>query len=614
MRRRAFAHEVVFWIVSGNTSNCAIRVGEADIDEPVASLELADRPTVLDRLRRHEALVCSAGEVSGIEEFVPGGVQSFAALIVPSGTTVTGVLVVGWQASEPPCDEAAVAHLRLAATALLRTLTMSRDSRATLADAILGSLAERVAVINNDGMVIAINSAWTTFPLPLKALESVRAGVNYLELCSRAVDDGLTEFAAIAEGVRAVAQGQAPVYHTTFRSPRSAGEESLLVTATPLHHAAGGAVITHANVTPEKISDLALRIGETHFYGMTDAIPIPVWIQDGAGRVIHGNEKWRQIAAVPSETSNGHGRWLDVVHPDDRARTADAFDAGFSARQTVVRELRVKTADGAYRWSVCSGAPFGGADGRLEAYICCCFDVGAQRNAEWTLSEMSSKLMAVQEEERSRIGRELHDDLGQQTALLAAKIETLLQTPRSSVTALRAGIADAKGRVQDIAVAIHNLSHELHPPKLKLLGLVKTLQSLCRDVAKESGRHVTFTAGEVPSTIAERIALSVCRVAQEALRNAVKHSGAQTIEVSLTSAAAELTLRVSDSGEGFDPLSAPAGGIGLLTMRERVEMNGGRIVIDTSSRGTTIVATLPIVLSTAAGSRHEMRSPVDRPS
>jgi PAS domain S-box-containing protein len=411
--------------------------------------------------------------------------------------------------------------------------------------------------------------------------------------------------------VTAVARGLAPLYHTTFPSPRSADDESFLVTATPLHHAAGGAVITHANVTPEKISALAQRIGETHFYGLTDAIPIPVWIQDGTGRVIHGNDRWRQIAASNAET-NGHARWIDAVHPDDRARAEAAFDDGFSSRQTVVRELRVKAADGTYRWSVCSGAPFAGVDGHLEAYICCCFDVGAQRNAEWALSEMSSKLMAAQEEERSRIGRELHDDLGQQTALLAAKIETLLQTPRSSVTTLRAGIKEARGRVQDIAVAIHNLSHELHPTKLKLLGLVRTLQSLCRDVSQESGLQVTFRADDVPSNIPEHIALCACRVAQEAVRNAVKHSGAQSIDVSLTTATAELTLRIADSGRGFNPVSAPACGLGLLSMRERVELNAGRMVIDTSSGGTTIAATLPIVLPPHVG--HEMRSPANRPS
>jgi PAS domain S-box-containing protein len=491
--------------------------------------------------------------------------------------------------------------------------TTAADTRVTLADAILGSLSERVAVIDPDGTIVAINSAWTTFPMPIKALELVRPGKNYFELCRRAVIDGHAQFAAVVDGVQAVTQGRVPRYHATVPSPHSNGDGSFLVTATPLHQVAGGAVITHAHVVPETISALAQRIGETHFYSLTDAIPIPVWIQDAAGRVIHGNGRWRQIAAADRKMAGGNAHWIDIVHPDDRARGAAAFEEAFASRQTMVRELRTKAADGTFRWSLCSGAPFGGVDGRLDGYICSCFDVGAQRNAEWALNEMSAKLMAAQEEERSRIGRELHDDLGQQAALLAATIETLLQAKSTSTEHLRAGIREARGRVQDLAVSIHNLSHELHPPKLKLLGLVKTLQALCRDVAKESGKQVTFQAGNVPSDIPERIALCACRVAQEALRNAVNHSGARTIDVSLTTAPSELSLTIADSGHGFD-LATPATGIGLLSMRERVELNAGRMVVETSPRGTTIVVSLPIKPPGAVVASHEMRSSLDRQS
>jgi signal transduction histidine kinase len=306
----------------------------------------------------------------------------------------------------------------------------------------------------------------------------------------------------------------------------------------------------------------------------------------------------------------GGARWIDLVHPDVRQRAAAEFDEAFANRQTVVRHLRMRAADGTYRLSVCSGSPFAGV-GRRDAYICCCFDVGGRQHAEWAVNDLSSKLMAAQEEERSRIGRELHDDLGQQTALLAAKIETLLRaTKRTSSHSLRAGIEEARGRVQDLAVSIHNLSHELYPPKLKLLGLVKTLQALCRDVAKDSGQAVKFQAADVPPDIPDRIALCICRVAQEGLRNAVKHSRASAIEVALSMATSGLMLRITDNGSGFDAATAASAGIGLLTMRERVELIGGRLAIDTTAAGTAIAATLPI--GPAAG--HQMRSPFDRPS
>ncbi len=247
-----------------------------------------------------------------------------------------------------------------------------------------------------------------------------------------------------------------------------------------------------------------------------------------------------------------------------------------------------------YKWSVCVGAPNLAIDGSLQDYVGLCWDISAQRRAESSLRETASKLLAAQEAERSHIGRELHDDLGQRVALLAAKLVTLARLPRTAM-ALRAGLEDAQLNVQELAVAVHNLSHQLHPAKLRLLGLVNTLDALCRDVSTQNSLQVRFRAEGVPRDVPERIALCVFRVAQEALQNAVKHSAAREIDVSLIGTASQLTLRVNDTGRGFDPLASVAVGIGLLTMRERVELSGGQLTIRAAdARGTTIEAILPL--------------------
>ena len=119
--------------------------------------------------------------------------------------------------------------------------------------------------------------------------------------------------------------------------------------------------------------------------------------------------------------------------------------------------------------------------------------ISAPAARESSLRETASKLVSAQEADRSHIGRELHDDLGQRAALLAAQLVTLARLPRvrgaASRTRRRAGVS-----VQDLAVAIHNLSHQLHPAKLRLLGLVNTLEALCRDVSKENALKVRFHA------------------------------------------------------------------------------------------------------------------------
>jgi signal transduction histidine kinase len=218
-------------------------------------------------------------------------------------------------------------------------------------------------------------------------------------------------------------------------------------------------------------------------------------------------------------------------------------------------------------------------------------DVSKPRIPDSTFRDVASRLVAAQENERIRIGRELHDDLGQQAALLAIKLDELSGNARISAAKLRAGVADAERLLHELAISIHELSHQLHPAKLKLLGLVATIEALCRD----SGARVSFSATNVPADVPEQTALCVFRVTQEALQNAVKHSGAEDIRVQLAFSGTHLTLRVSDTGSGFDPGTSDRVGIGLVTMHERVELSGGSLKIQAArTTGTIIEATIPL--------------------
>ena len=123
-----------------------------------------------------------------------------------------------------------------------------------------------------------------------------------------------------------------------------------------------------------------------------------------------------------------------------------------------------------------------------------------------------------------------------------------------------------------------------------------SLEGLCRDFSGEHGIHISLVTKEVPRDLAEDCGVTLYRVAQEAVRNAVKHSGATGIAVELTGALGQLTLRVSDDGKGFDPMTSQASGLGLLTMRERVELAGGVLTIEpVKPHGTTINVVVPIV-------------------
>jgi signal transduction histidine kinase len=211
------------------------------------------------------------------------------------------------------------------------------------------------------------------------------------------------------------------------------------------------------------------------------------------------------------------------------------------------------------------------------------------------LLALRAEFVAAQESERSRLARELHDDLGQQVALLLLKLEMAARDRQISLTGLLVTLSETGDGLRQLASAIHDLSHELFPGKLRLLGLEQTLRALCCEVSTASHAQVSFHSNGLPADVSEAAALSIVRVAQESLRNALKHSEARSIDVLLTTTASQLMLRVTDDGGGFDSVASQPTGIGLLTMRERVELLGGRLVVTTAPGcGTAIEASVPL--------------------
>ena len=214
------------------------------------------------------------------------------------------------------------------------------------------------------------------------------------------------------------------------------------------------------------------------------------------------------------------------------------------------------------------------------------------------IRELSRRLLGEQEAERARIARELHDDINQQLAILSIELDGLRSDQLQVHSAKR--LFRAMERTQGISTSVRELSHRLHPSKLRLIGLVAALDSLRRDL---SPPHLTiaFCHRDVPAEIDQNIALCVFRVAQEALGNAVKHSDAGHIWVDLTGGPSSLALTITDDGKGFDVNGSPSAGLGLISMRERVESVGAVLEIHASpASGTCLRVTVPIQASESA--------------
>ena len=217
------------------------------------------------------------------------------------------------------------------------------------------------------------------------------------------------------------------------------------------------------------------------------------------------------------------------------------------------------------------------------------------KQSEQHLRDLSVRLMSAQDAERSRLARELHDDFSQRLALLAVNLHLLRQSLPDAAEDSRAAVTDLYAQVQALARDMRRMSHDLHPARLEQLGLESAMRGLCGEVSAAHGLPIRFDARDVARDVPEAVAVCLYRVAQEALQNVVKHSGASTAMVDLAACLGELRLVVTDDGCGFDPAAQQRkDSLGLSSIRERVRSIGGRFAIDSGpGRGTRIEVHAP---------------------
>jgi PAS domain S-box-containing protein len=222
-------------------------------------------------------------------------------------------------------------------------------------------------------------------------------------------------------------------------------------------------------------------------------------------------------------------------------------------------------------------------------------DITERKRAEAALANVSRRLIEAQEQERSRIGRELHDDIGQRIALLAVELQQLTEDPLNPPE-VRGRIAELQKQTTKIADDIQFLSHELHSSKLQYLGIAAAMRGFCQEFGEQQKVEIDFQTHDLPSPLSPDISLCFLRVLQEALHNSAKHSGVRHFKVLLWGVSDEIHLTVKDSGKGFDREGARTSrGLGLISMEERLKLLNGTLSVESQpKRGTTIHARVPI--------------------
>jgi PAS domain S-box-containing protein len=349
------------------------------------------------------------------------------------------------------------------------------------------------------------------------------------------------------------------------------------------------------DITERRLMDNARRESEARFRLVANVAPVLIWMSGTDKLCDYFNDPWLQFTGHSLDQELGNG-WTEGVHPEDLQRCMETYTTAFDNREPFKMEYRLRRYDGEYRWVYDVGVPRFNADGAFVGYIGSCTDTTEHKLAEETLSSLSGRLIKAQEEERTWIARELHDDISQRLALVAIDLDRQRKDLHASAAKLRRDIGETAKQVSDLVSDIHKLSHRLHSSKLDSLGLRAAAAGLCKELSKRHNVEIDFHAEGIPVQIPQEIALCLFRVLQEALQNATKHSRAKHFQVSLVGSMNEIYLTVSDPGLGFDPEEAVKGtGLGLTSMKERLRLVSGELSLSTQlHRGTTIRVRVPV--------------------
>jgi PAS domain S-box-containing protein len=358
-----------------------------------------------------------------------------------------------------------------------------------------------------------------------------------------------------------------------------------------------------SDITERKRTEAALRESEERLRLAREAARMGTFDWDvPANRITWSHWHEELWGYAPGEFAGTYDGFARRVHPDDLAGLNAEVARCRASREPYTREFRVVWPDGSVHWIAGRGEfTFDAANQavRMRGVVT---EITKRKQTEAALLAVSGRLLQMQEEERRRIARDLHDTTAQNLAALTMHLSALKEalTPRQGTAAARA-LHDCFSLADQCAQEIRTFSYLLHPPLLEELGLGRALRDYAAGFARRSGVQVEVDLAPDVVSLPREIEVALFRVVQEGLGNVHRHSGSRTAAIRLWTEERELWLEVADAGRGIpaDKLKAlgtPGApiGVGIAGMRERLEQLGGRLEVRSSARGTTLRAIVPL--------------------
>jgi PAS domain S-box-containing protein len=344
------------------------------------------------------------------------------------------------------------------------------------------------------------------------------------------------------------------------------------------------------DITERKLAEEALRRSEDHLRLVVDTIPMMAWSLGPDGTVDFLNQRWIDYTGLSLEQFVEEP--TRPIHHEDIPRALEKWRTYMAAGEAYENESRLRRADGEFRWFLVRTAPLRDEQGNLVKWYGVSIDIQERKQAEEMLQTFSQRLIEVQEAERRRVARELHDEIGQ--ALTAIKIN--LQTVQHSADAstLAPQLNESAGIVDRALQQVRDLSFNLRPSLLDDLGLIAALRWYVDSEARRAGLIPEFVADLSETRLPSELETACFRITQEALTNVVRHAQARRIWVELRQRGSELHLTIRDDGIGFDVGALwrrrmSDAGLGLQGMQERALILNGKIEIKSvPAHGTEI--------------------------
>lgn len=343
-------------------------------------------------------------------------------------------------------------------------------------------------------------------------------------------------------------------------------------------------------------AELALRESESELRAIYENALDSMIVLDDERRILGANESAQQLFDMPLAQMT-QLRWDDLIPPSQLSGLEERWGS-FLLGGTKRGELDVRRADGCQRIVAFSCR----ANIVPGKHLFTLRDITDHREAEDSLRFLSHRLMQMQDGERRRIARELHDSTGQSLAALQIHLEAVRAAAPDLLPKASKALDEATTTCNGCITEIRTISYLLHPPLLDEVGLMPALEWYVSGFSERSGIHVTREVTAPEARLSKDLNTALFRIIQEALTNIHKHSESQEAMIRLCADEAVLVLEISDNGKGLDPARLQGRrkgvqglGVGITGMRERVRQLGGTLEITAANPGTLVRATFPFV-------------------